>query len=162
MRFLKSALVVAVALAAGGCQNPQGASSLHANQGNGAEANAQVLSRVDWKKPNILRIELRDYGFIPRELRLRVGQPYRLEIFNSGGNTHYLNAPEFFNSIATRKAEVPHQAEIRAERFTQFEVMRRGGELHFYFVPLVAGTYRMHCHLENHAERGVEGTIIVE
>lgn len=47
-------------------------------------------------------------------------------------------------------------------RFTRFEIMRRGGELHFYFVPQIAGTFRIHCHLENHAELGVEGTLIVE
>lgn len=162
MNIMRSAMAIAVATALAGCQIPNADPSRHAHQAPAVAENEKILANVDWNKAAVLRIELRDYGFIPRELRLRAGQPYRLEIFNSGGNTHYFNAPEFFQSVATHKAEVPAQAEIKGGSFTQFEIMRRGGQLHFYFVPLVAGTYRVHCHLEDHAEMGVEGRLIVE
>lgn len=127
-----------------------------------ADERAAALAAVDWSRAENVTIELRDYGFHPRELTLKRGQAYRLRIHNTGGNTHYLNAPDFFASVAAHKVEVPNMAEVRAETFTQFEVMRRGGELEFEFVPLVAGRYRAHCHLEGHAERGVEGLLIVE
>ena len=150
--FLRPACTLALLLALGGCQSqPQHASGHDSH-----------VSHTDWDKATIVRVELRDYGFDPREIRLRSGQPYRLEFFNSGGNTHYFNAPEFFRAIAAHKAEVPDHAEVKAERYTQFEIMRRGGKLHFYFIPLVAGTYPFHCHLENHAQLGVEGVIVVE
>jgi uncharacterized cupredoxin-like copper-binding protein len=162
MHIPKLALIIAVAAAFAGCANPHAASGSHELQPPADAEKSKSLAEVDWNKADVVRIELRDYGFAPRELRLRTGRPYRLEIFNSGGNTHYFNAPEFFQSVATHKAEVRSQAEIKANSFTQFEIMRRGGQLDFYFVPLVAGTYRVHCHLENHAQMGVEGLLIVE
>lgn len=121
-----------------------------------------VIATADWDNAEKIGIELRDYGFVPRELKLRRGQAYQLRIFNSGGNTHYFNAPEFFHAIAARKVEIPNMAEVKAEFFSQFEIARRGGELDFEFVPLIAGRYRVHCHLEGHAEKGVEGFLIVE
>lgn len=150
--------LLAAALLLAGCAG--GHSAGHAGV-SGADR-AAALAATDWSRAENVTIELRDYGFHPRELKLRRGQAYRLRIFNTGGNAHYLNAPEFFASVAAHKVEVPNMAEVRAERFTQFEVMRRGGELEFEFVPLVSGSYRAHCHLEGHAERGVEGLLIVE
>ncbi|NJD24355.1 MAG: hypothetical protein FIB06_03010 [Betaproteobacteria bacterium] len=150
-------LLAAVALLAG-CAGGHAAKAAGATD----EARTAALAAADWKHAENVTIELRDYGFQPRELTLKRGQAYRLRIHNTGGNTHYLNAPDFFASIAAHKVEVPNMAEIRAEHFTQFEIMRRGGELEFEFVPLVAGRYRAHCHLEGHAERGVEGLLIVE
>lgn len=122
----------------------------------------EALARADWNKTIDVRIELRDQGFIPSTLRLNSMQPYRLTIVNNGANTHYFDAPEFLHAIAARKVEVKGQAEIKAEYFSQFEVMRRGGEMDLYFIPVAKGSYQVHCHLENHAAEGVEGTITIE
>jgi uncharacterized cupredoxin-like copper-binding protein len=150
--------VLAVVAVLAGCAGDQSARTAGAPDA----ARVAALAAADWSRAENVVIELRDYGFHPRELVLRKGQAYRLRIHNTGGNTHYLNAPDFFASVAAHKVEVPNMAEVRAERFTQFEVMRRGGELEFEFIPLVAGRFRAHCHLEGHAERGVEGLLIVE
>jgi uncharacterized cupredoxin-like copper-binding protein len=122
----------------------------------------EILARADWSKTQEVRIELRDQGFLPKNLKLTAMQPYRLTIVNNGSNMHYFNAPEFLHGIAARKVEVKGQAEIKAEYFSEFEVMRRGGEMELYFIPVVKGSYRVHCHLEGHAAEGVEGTITVE
>jgi uncharacterized cupredoxin-like copper-binding protein len=144
-----------------------GCAAQHAGRGDPLPAVSDsqrqaALATVDWEKAEKITIELRDYGFHPRDIRLRVGQAYHLRIFNTGGNTHYLNAPDFFATVAANKVEVPNMAEIRAPQFSQFEIFRRGGELEFEFIPLVAGRFRAHCHLEGHSERGVEGFLIVE
>lgn len=123
---------------------------------------AEVVQKTDWTRMQNVRIVLRDAGFAPSELRLKAGQPYRLTIENQGANNHYFNAPEFFASIAARKAQVDSFAEIKAPRFSSFEIFAAGGTFDLYFVPLEKGRYRAHCHLGNHAEMGVEGTLVVE
>jgi len=144
-----------------------GCASSHGMQATSSRAESlpqrtEILAVADWNKIEDVRIELRDQGFLPKKLKLKAMQPYRLTIVNNGANTHYFNAPEFLRGIAARKVEVKGQAEIKAEYFSQFEVMRRGGEMELYFIPVTKGSYHVHCHLEGHAAEGVEGTIIIE
>lgn len=123
---------------------------------------ARIVREADWDRMAEVRIELKDSGFSPRELRLKAGQPYRLTLVNMGVNNHYFNAEEFFRSIAARKAQVPRYAEMKAVYFSSFELYAAGGTMELWFVPLDRGRYRAHCHLGNHAEMGVEGHVIIE
>lgn len=125
-------------------------------------ARKKALSEADWKRMESVSLQLRDYGLTPREIRLKAGQPYRLTISNTGSVSHYFNAPEFLRSVATRKAQVPDQAEFKADFFTSFEIARRGGSMELYFIPLVRGTYTAHCHLDGKKHEDVRGTLIVE
>jgi uncharacterized cupredoxin-like copper-binding protein len=109
-----------------------------------------------------VKIELRDSGVLPQELRLKAGQPYRLTLLNAGVNNHYFNAPEFYRSIAVRKAEVPRYAEIKAARITTLEIFAAGGTMDLWFVPLEKGRFVAHCHLGNHRDMGVEAHLVVE
>lgn len=121
-----------------------------------------ALASADWSRMSDVSIEMLDYGYRPREIRLKVGQPYRLRFANNGSVPHYFTAPEFFASVASRKAEVAHHAEVKASVFASFEVHGRGGSLDFYFVPLVRGTYRAHCHMKDHLALNIEGVLVVE
>lgn len=126
------------------------------------EARRTALAVADFSRAIELRIELRDYGFTPDVLRLRLGQPYRLTVQNIGGHNHYLNAPEFLRRVAVSHVEVRGEVEVQAPWFSRFEVARRGGQFQIDFVPLVRGEYAAHCHLEGDAHRGVHGRIVVE
>lgn len=109
-----------------------------------------------------IKIEMVDYGYRPREIRMKAGEPYRITLTNYSSINHYFTAPEFFRSVATRKAMVEGYAEIKAPYFTAVEVLRRGGTIDLYVVPVVKGRYAVHCELNDHRERGVEGEIIIE
>lgn len=146
-------LAVALALGLAGCQSLPGPSA--------AEA-ARAVAEADWSRVTEVKIVLRDAGFVPQELRLVAGRPYRLRLENQGVNNHYFNAPEFFAGIATRYVVVPRYAEIFAARIDRVEIFAAGGQVDLWFVPLVKGRYRAHCHLGNHAEMGVEGLLVVE
>jgi uncharacterized cupredoxin-like copper-binding protein len=122
----------------------------------------KVLAEADWNRMQSVTLELRDYGSKPREMRFKADQPYRLTIHNSGSVNHYFNAADFLRNVATRKAQVPNYAEMKAPFFTSFEVMRRGGTMELYFIPVTRGSYRAHCHLEGKEHEGVESTLIVE
>lgn len=130
--------------------------------GRSAEEDARVVAATDWSRVEHVKIELRDSGVLPQELRLKAGQPYRLTLLNAGVNNHYFNAPEFYRSIAVRKAEVPRYAEIKAARITTFEVFAAGGTVDLWFVPLEKGRFVAHCHLGNHRDMGVEARLVVE
>lgn len=130
--------------------------------GRSPEELDRIVETADWSRVQDVAILLRDGGFEPRELKLRSGQPYRLTITNAGVNNHYFNAPEFLATAAVRKAQVPRFAEFKAVRFRNFEVFAAGGMLELWFVPVDKGRYRVHCHLGNHAELGVEGYLVVE
>ncbi|MCM2327676.1 MAG: multicopper oxidase domain-containing protein, partial [Lysobacter sp.] len=130
--------------------------------GRSAEEDAQVVAAVDWSRVEHVKIELRDSGVLPQEVRFRAGQPYRLTLLNAGVNNHYFNAPEFYRSIAVLKAEVPRYAEIKAARITTLEVFAAGGTVDLWFVPLEKGRFVAHCHLGNHRDMGVEARVVVE
>lgn len=121
-----------------------------------------ALAGADWSTIQSVSVEMHDHGYRPRELRLKAGQPYKLTLVNNGAVSHYFTAPEFFASVAARKAEVPRQAEVKAAVFTSFEVHGRGGAVDFYFVPLEKGTFRAHCHIKDHLPLGIEGVLVVE
>jgi plastocyanin len=153
---VRVAVVAGIAVLASGC-------GLLPNAGEPDAAQREAaLATADWSRMVDVTIEMHDYGYRPREVRLRAGQPYRLRLANNGGVSHYFTAPEFLATVAARKAEVPHQAEVKAATFTSFEVHGRGGALDLYFIPLVRGTYRAHCHIKDHLPLGIEGTLIVE
>lgn len=145
--------IAALAMALAACQSLTAPSSSEM---------AQAVADADWSRATPVKIVLRDAGFLPQELRLAAGRPYRLTLENQGVNNHYFNAPEFFATIATRRAEVPRQGEIYTARIDRVEIHPAGGAVDLWFVPLVKGRYRAHCHLGNHAEMGVEGTLVVE
>ena len=130
--------------------------------GASAAAHGDRYGGVDWTKVEHVKVEMMEYGYRPRELRLKVGRPYRLTLINYGSYNHYFNAAEFLRTVDTRKAVVQRYAEVKAPYFTAFEVFSRGGTIDVYFIPRQRGTFTAHCHLEDHRGRGVEGRIVVE
>lgn len=160
-RLLAALGAVAVTLTLSGCHGGLGGHVLPDPDGMQRQRDA-ALAAADWSRMENLTIQMLDYGYRPRELRMKAGQPYRLTLVNTGAVSHYFVAPEFFAAVASRKAEVPNVAEFKASVFTSFEVFPRGGTLDFYFVPLVKGRYRAHCHIKDHLPLKIEADLIVE
>lgn len=164
-------LTCVIASLVSGCQG-YGNGELRSRSETAATGTASVLARdasleaeiarANWTRAVELKVELRDYGFNPAEVRLKAGQPYRLTVVNIGGHSHYFNAPDFLRTIATRQVDVKDQVEVKGQNFSSFEVARRGGSFTIEFVPLVKGSYRAYCHLEGDPHRGVEGRFIVQ
>lgn len=162
MRQNLFAVVVALApLVLAGCQMASTA-GMDTESTRLQSARDAVLASADWDKKIDITIEMRDYGYRPREVKLKSGQPYRITLVNLGSENHYFTAPEFLASVATRKVEVRHQAEVKAPVFTSFELNGRGGSLDVYLVPMTKGQYRAHCHIKDHLKLNIEGVLIVE
>ena len=166
MKYRKCVCLVAAAAAMTplmltGCQLGSSA-SLGPDSVQLQQARDAVLASTDWSGKTDVTIEMLDYGYRPREVRLKLGQPYRITLVNHGSVNHYFTAPEFLSSVATRKVEVRNQVEVKAPVFTSFELQGRGGSLDIYLVPMTKGSYRAHCHMKDHLSLGIEGTLIVE
>lgn len=120
-----------------------------------------IVKAADWTQTETIELVLDEFGYEPNELRLKAGRPYKLVMRNQGDKDHYYTAPEFYRAIATRKAMVNRQAEVKAPYFEAIEVLK-SGQLDLYFVPVSKGTYRVRCTIDDHLEQGMEGTIVIE
>lgn len=103
-----------------------------------------------------------EFSFDPDTLFLNVGTAYKLKIDNPAGNSskHYYTAPEFYQSVVTRKAE-DSKAEIKVQYFNAVELLI-GGSTELFIVPTVAGTYEVECTITGHVAAGMHGYIIVQ
>ncbi len=122
----------------------------------------RIVKEADWNAMQTLTVEIAEHSYTPDEIHLKAGTPYKLELKNLGEKNHYFTAPEFYRSIATRKAMVNGQAEIKAPYFKAVEILKDGGQLDLYFVPVTKGSYPVYCTIDDHREKGMEGTLIVE
>lgn len=120
------------------------------------------VDKADWKNQQVVTVTLEEHSYTPQDLKFQVGKAYKLEIKNVGEKDHYYTAPEFFKAVAWRKAMVNKQAEIKAPYFSAVEVLKKGGQLDLYFVPVNKGTFKVICTIDDHREKGMEGTITVE
>lgn len=122
----------------------------------------QIVKAADWNKMTSVTVELYDYGYEPRDLKLKANQPYKITFRNTGTKDHYYTSPDFYKAVATRKAMVNKFAEIKAPYFSAVEVLKNGGQLDLYVVPMRSGTYAVVCQIDDHEEKGSVGTISVE
>jgi uncharacterized cupredoxin-like copper-binding protein len=122
----------------------------------------EIVKVADWKKMETVTVTMEEHSYAPQNIVFKVGQPYKLELKNIGDKDHYYTAPEFLRSIATRKAMVNKQAEIKAPYFKAFEVLKKGGQLDVYFVPVVKGQYKVYCTIDDHREKGMDGMLTIE
>lgn len=123
---------------------------------------AEIVKATDWSKMETVTVTIDEHSYAPQKLVFKAGQPYKLQLKNAGQKDHYFTAPEFYKSIATRKAMVNKYAEIKAPYFDAFEILKTSGQIDLYFVPVVKGTYKSYCTIEDHRDKGMEGLIIVE
>ena len=149
------ALIAAAALMAG-CQSIPSA-------GGGYIANgADLVKAADWNKMQTVTITMDEHSYEPQVLKLKAGQPYKIELKNTGEKDHYYTAPEFFRSVAWRKLMVNKNAEIKVDYVTATEVLKKGGQLDLYVIPVKKGSYTVYCTIEDHREKGMDGRVVVE
>ena len=132
----------------------------HAQTGATYVANAaDFVSAADWDSMLTVRVDMSESIFTPESLTLETGQPYKLEIVNTGTGKHYFTAEGFYQSVAFRKAQTS-EGEYKAPYFKAIEVFP-GDQVDLYFVPVVQGVFGSLCTIAGHEEAGMHGTIIV-
>ena len=129
---------------------------------NGPELVAAASKTWDAKAVKV-KIEAGEDGakmfFKPKDLVLKVNTPVVLELVNSGKIKHEYAAPEFFPTIAFRKAEDAF-GEYKARTLHEAEV-KAGQKLELFFIPTQVGTFKIVCLIKGHEDAGMVGTITV-
>lgn len=125
-----------------------------------SDAGKRVKS-ADWTKMKTETVILKEYSFMPADLVLEKGTPYKLRIVNRGKVKHYFVSEGFFKAIATRKLQSNADGEIKAPYFTAIEVFPNRS-LDLYFIPVKKGTYGLVCTIKGHAQKGMIGKIEIK
>ncbi|WP_210395518.1 hypothetical protein [Motiliproteus sediminis] len=120
----------------------------------------EIVKQADWKAMETVTIQMDEFSY-DGKLTFESGKAYKIELKNVGEKKHYFTAPEFFKKIATRKAQVNDQAEIKADYFTAIEVLP-GGQLDLYFVAHEKGEFPVYCTIDDHRDEGMEEIITVK
>ena len=120
---------------------------------------ADFVDAANWDTKKTVTIELAEMSFTPKDVTLEAGQPYVLEVVNTGTVKHEFTAEDFMRTVATRKAETA-ETEVKVPFFTEIEVFA-GKKAELFLIPLIPGTYKLVCEIEGHYEAGMFGTITV-
>ncbi|MFC5300136.1 cupredoxin domain-containing protein [Azospira restricta] len=120
------------------------------------------VDKADWKAMTTVTVEMSEHHYQPEDIRFQAGKAYKVQLKNVGEKDHYFTSPEFNRAVAWRKIMVNGQMEAKAPYFTAFEVLKKGGQLDLYFVPVKAGSYPVYCTIDDHREKGMEGQLIIE
>jgi len=150
-----SVLIASAALVAG-CQSLPDARAPYIADG------PAIVKAADWSRMATVSVTMDDLGYGAEPLRLKAGQPYKIELRNVGEKDHYYTAPEFFRSVAWRKLMVNRNAEIKVDYVTATEVLKKNGQLDLYLVPVKTGSYTVYCSIDDHRDKGLHSTIVVE
>jgi uncharacterized cupredoxin-like copper-binding protein len=119
---------------------------------SGAAATAAVPV-IDWSKPEVVRVELVDYRFVPDHLTFRHGVTYRLHLENTGKELHEFTAPDFFAEAVVRDPG-------KLANGGQEVVVQPGETADIDLLPQRPGHYDLTC--ADHDWDGMVGSIEVE
>lgn len=158
MRGTGRILAVSIAALGSACTAPD---DWFGNAGDGYPDNsAQVVDAADWAAAQPVAVELSEFEYSPETLTFRVGQPYALELTNSGLVPHRFMARGFFRAVAARgivyadgEAGYPLLEAVSLEPQESKTI---------YFFPVVPGDYHLSCDLPLHATLGMSGRLVIE
>ena len=114
---------------------------------------AGTASAIDWSKAQRVEIRMTEYEFVPDQLTLRHGEPYRLHLVNAGKEGHDFTAPDFFRSAIVRDTGAFN--ETRSSVFLQPQQT-----VDIYLVVQNPGLFAPRC--ADHDWAGMTATIVVE
>src|ERR1700750_1697771 len=99
---------------------------------------ARAQSDVDWSQAQQIHVLMVDERFVPDQLTLQHGLPYRLLVENDGKDLHEFTAPEFFDDAVVRDPGFLSQdgKEI---------VVQPGAAVGVELMPIHPGTFQLIC-----------------
>lgn len=101
-------------------------------------------------QPQAITIGVYSFGFSPKPIRLRAGQPVTLTFVNQSSHGHDFTAPQFFASSAITAGAAPGG-----------KIPLAGNQTRSITLTPRAGTYPAHCSHFLHSSMGMTTTIVV-
>jgi uncharacterized cupredoxin-like copper-binding protein len=110
---------------------------------------------IDWDHAQSISVEMSNFMFMPKDLTLRHGTPYRLHLTNISSGGHDFAAKEFFDSVTVAP-------EDRA-RIKDGKISLGGGEsADIRVVPNKPGSFKIKCTHFMHTTFGMTGSVVVQ
>ena len=122
---------------------------------------AAAPAAPDWARAERIAVSMTEYSFTPSNLKLRMGQPYKIVLRNNGGHDHAFAARGFFRTI-TAGPLVDRDGNTKNPRKVSELELEKGRSVTFHFIPTVAGEYEVYCPNDGDEARGMTGRIVVE
>lgn len=98
----------------------------------------------------------------PGDMKLQVGELYRLVLTNPSQDQHVVLAPEFGHTMLTAGiSNHPQRVDLRNASIAGGIGVRPGEMIQLYFVPFKEGRYKLFCEERAHTEGGMEVTMDV-
>jgi len=100
---------------------------------------------------------------LPKDLTLKAGEHYRLELTNfSPEQRHVVMAPEFGDAILMSQIRTyPHRVKIPGASFAKGINLAPGARVEIYFQASKEGRYKLFCEDRTHTVAGMEVAINV-
>ena len=119
-----------------------------------------VVGKVDWSKSQTIDVALDSYKFVPSELTLQSGQPYKIHLTNGSDDTHTFSSAGFFKAVALQKVVVNgvEATSLKDDGVTLDE----NQQADLYVVPVTAGSYGLFCDEPLHDSFGMHGHIVIK
>jgi len=127
-------------------------------------------------EPVTVQLVMRDHYYLPGGVRVRAGEPVRLELVNEGQIPHAAMigldlerltwgpdeqlARDFFGEAGPVQAE--GDPRLNLAQGTEFIVQPRARATLFFTAPTAEGEWEIGCMLPGHYESGMRGTLFVE
>lgn len=97
--------------------------------------------------------------FFPATIDFTPGKRYKLVLDNPSTTKHYFTAKDFADGIWSQKVEAGN-VEVKGA-IHELE-LKPGAIAEWFFIPLKAGTYELHCSIPGHTEAGMVGTLGIQ
>src|SRR6476659_1180974 len=102
-------------------------------------------------QPALQTIDVWSFGFGPKPLRLRAGQPVTLSFVNASGSSHDFTAHSFFANAHVVSGSAPDgEIDLKPHETRTITLVPR------------AGTYKAHCSHFMHKQMGMQDDIVVD
>jgi plastocyanin len=102
-------------------------------------------------QPAALTVDVYSFGFGPKPIHLRAGQPVTLNFVNRSGSSHDFTAHSFFaNARITAGAAPEGEIDLPGHATRSITLVPR------------AGSYHAHCSHFLHKQMGMQDTILVD
>jgi len=119
-----------------------------------------IVAKADWSKSQAIDVALDSYKFVPAEITLQSGQPYKIHLTNASDDTHTFNSAGFFKAVALQKVVVNGVESTSLK--DDGVALDENQQADLYVVPVTPGTYGLYCDEPLHDSFGMHGHIVVK
>ncbi len=130
----------------------------------GAMLNSSLAAAADLARQPVVDVVVslgtadNNLVFVPDLLSFQAGKRYKLTLINPSSQKHYFTAKDFADNTWTQKVDA---GKVEIKGAVHELELKPGATADWFFVPMKAGTYSLHCSIPGHREAGMVGMLTI-